>query len=531
MLRLRACATSLAAVVALTGCAARTPPATAAHPPPRPAPAAAASEHPAPGAPPQDAVDALRGDLASLFLAPKFDRMQWGVCVQSLESGEILFGHQASKLMMPASNMKILTLAAAAERLGWGFTYETTLVSSAPVTGGTLRGDLIVVGSGDPTINGHQGPATHVFEEWADQLRAAGIQRIDGRVVADARAFDGEPLGAGWAWDYLGYGYAAGASALEFNEDAAEVDVRPGPSPGAPAVVEVRPVESGLLVDNRVTTTPGGDPDIVLRRSPGSSRLFVGGTIPAGSPGVARAATVDRPALYFARMLRSTLMARGIAVSGDAGEYEPASAGASPRAASPVRPSAGPAASDRRVLASHRSPPLSEIARVLMKVSQNLYAETLLRTLGAQTGSGTAAAGQRVVREVLSGWGVPPDAYVLSDGSGLSRYNLVCAESVVKVLRQLYRDPRHREAFLATLPVGGQDGTLSRRFLGTRAEGNVRAKTGSIANVRTLSGYVTTLDGEVLAFSILANNFGLSPAVVDGATDQAVERLASFTRR
>jgi D-alanyl-D-alanine carboxypeptidase/D-alanyl-D-alanine-endopeptidase (penicillin-binding protein 4) len=215
-------------------------------------------------------------------------------------------------------------------------------------------------------------------------------------------------------------------------------------------------------------------------------------------------------------MLRATLVAKGIRVRGEAVEFEEAY---------PVPPVAPVS-----VLLSHRSAPLSEIARVLMKVSQNQYAETLLRTLGAR-GGGTAAAGQKVVRDVLDGWGVGPDSYILADGSGLSRYNFVCAEMLVKILRQLYRDPRHRDPFLATLPIGGQDGTISRRFAGTRAAANVRAKTGSIANARALSGYVTTADGEPLVFSVIANNFSQPQSVMDAATDQAIERLANFTRK
>ena len=186
-----------------------------------------------------------------------------------------------------------------------------------------------------------------------------------------------------------------------------------------------------------------------------------------------------------------------------------------------------------RELFVDRSPSLAKAATVLMKVSQNLYAETFLKTLfGAGAGDGSAEGGQEIVREVLQSWGVPPEAYVLYDGSGLSRYNYVTAETLVTVLRQMYRDERHREAFLVTLPVGGQDGgTIARRFRGTlAAEGNVRAKTGSITNVRALSGDVTTFDGEPLVFSILANNFTQPQATIDAATDLAVERLAWVQR-
>jgi D-alanyl-D-alanine carboxypeptidase/D-alanyl-D-alanine-endopeptidase (penicillin-binding protein 4) len=490
-------------LLAAAACAPKTPPAT------RPSGAAAAT----PLAPSR-----LPAEFDRIFDSPTFGRMEWAVEVQSLDSGAILYERNARRLVMPASNMKIVTLAATAERLGWDFRYQTLLVSSAPVEGGTLRGDLVVVGGGDPTINSRGGSPTRVFESWADQLKAAGIERIDGRILADARAFDAETLGAGWAWDYLGYGYAAPVGALQYNEDIAAVVIRPGASPEAPVEVVVQPPDSGLVVDNRVTTVNGGEADIELRRLPGSATLVVTGSVPAGGKETSRSAAVDDPSLYFVRALRSTLVAKGIPVAGAAGVLDRA---ASPGATAP------------RVLVQHQSPPLSEIARVLMKVSQNLYAETLLKTLGARAGAGgTALAGQKVVRDVLTGWGIPPDAYVLADGSGLSRYNYVCAEMLVGILRQMYRDPKHRDAFQAALPVGGQDGgTIARRFKGTRAEGNVRAKTGSIANVRALSGYVTTLDGEPLVFSIIANSFTQPQETIDAAADQAVERLANMTRK
>jgi serine-type D-Ala-D-Ala carboxypeptidase/endopeptidase (penicillin-binding protein 4) len=503
----RALAATLLVAAALSACAHKVPPATT--------PAAPAAAIAAPVSP-----RTLTSELDRIFGAAEFSRMQWGVLVQALDSGAVLYARNASKLMMPASNMKVVTLSAAAERLGWDYRYRTLLRSSAPVENGTLRGDLEVVGSGDPTINARGGSATRVFESWAGQLRAAGIARIDGQIVANASAFDRETLGAGWAWDYLAYGYAAGVSALQYNEDTASVTIRPGTEAGAPAGVVVEPLESGLLVENHVTTTAGGEVDLELGRLPGSDHLVVTGTIPQGAKEAVRSVTVDDPALYFARVLRATLVAKGIEVTGGAAHVD-----------GPLGAAEGVPAP--RVLLAHDSPPLSEIARVLMKVSQNLYAETLLRTLGMRaTGTGGAREGQKVVRDVLTAWGVPPDAYVLSDGSGLSRYNYLCAETLVTVLRQMYRDPRHKEAFQATLPVGGQDGgTIARRFKGTRAEGNVRAKTGSIANVRALSGYVASLDGEPIVFSIIANSFTQPQETIDGATDRAVDLLANLTRK
>jgi D-alanyl-D-alanine carboxypeptidase/D-alanyl-D-alanine-endopeptidase (penicillin-binding protein 4) len=166
-----------------------------------------------------------------------------------------------------------------------------------------------------------------------------------------------------------------------------------------------------------------------------------------------------------------------------------------------------------------------------MKVSQNLYAESLLKAAGRLVGGlGTTVAGRNAARTTLSSWGVPEHAYVMVDGSGLSRYNYVSASALTAILERMHSDSRHREALLATLPVAGKDGTLSTRMRGTRAEGNATAKTGSISNVRSLSGFVTTRDGETLVFSILANDFVVPPATVNWIADLAVEVLANFTR-
>ncbi|MBA2302612.1 MAG: D-alanyl-D-alanine carboxypeptidase/D-alanyl-D-alanine-endopeptidase, partial [Acidobacteria bacterium] len=186
---------------------------------------------------------------------------------------------------------------------------------------------------------------------------------------------------------------------------------------------------------------------------------------------------------------------------------------------------------DRRVLVTTHSAPLREVATVLMKVSQNQYAETLLKAVGAARGGlGTIGAGRRAAAETFTAWGIPTDGYVMSDGSGLSRYNYVAPSTITTILARMYADPRHREAFLATLPVAGKDGTLSTRMRRTRAEGNAAAKTGSIANVRSLSGFVKTRSGETLAFAILANDFVLPSATVNWIADLAVEILANFSR-
>jgi D-alanyl-D-alanine carboxypeptidase/D-alanyl-D-alanine-endopeptidase (penicillin-binding protein 4) len=364
-------------------------------------------------------------------------------------------------------------------------------------------------------------------------LREAGITAIEGGIVGDDNAFDDESLGAGWSWDYLVYGYAAPVGPLQYNECLARIVVRPGIAPGAPGTVEA-PEAGGFIAISRVLTgEPESRAQIDFRRLPGSSVLEVTGQVPAGGDPLSRTVSIDNPTLYFVRALREALVARGIGVSGEAVDIDdlvPARGfRLQPEDSRGFRLQAEE--QEPRVLATWTSPPLSAIGTVLMKVSQNLYAETLLKTVGQAHGLGTTENGRVVVREVLESWGVTPDQYRQYDGSGLSRYNYVTAGGIVTILRHMALDERVRDPWMATLPVAGQDGTLGNRMRRAPLTGNVAAKTGTIANVRSLSGYVTTRDGERLAFSIIANHFLLPSATIDYASEIAVEYLANFTRR
>ncbi|HSC29473.1 MAG TPA: D-alanyl-D-alanine carboxypeptidase/D-alanyl-D-alanine-endopeptidase, partial [Vicinamibacterales bacterium] len=424
-------------------------------------------------------------------------------------------------------NMKILTLAAAAETLGWDYRFTTTLETASPVEQGVLRGDLFIRGTGDPTINWRDARAAGVVAEWARALKDAGIHRIEGRIVGDDQAFDEEWLGGGWSWDYLQYGYAAPVGALQFNESTAPLSVLPGAAAGEPAAVSLPP-GTGLTVLNRAVTVPQGTSETLdFKRHVDRAVLEVTGLVPLGSPGISRNVAVVNPTLYFVESVRQSFIDLGIPVEGGAADIDD------------VAPLWGGSDSsgvtsygDRKVLASTTSPPLREIGIVLMKFSQNLYAETLVKAIGAARGGLGSIPGGRVrMQDTLTDWNIPRDAYIIADGSGLSRYNYVSAEAITAILERMYRDPRHREAFAATLPIAGRDGTIGSRMRRSRAEGNAMAKTGSIANVRSLSGYVETRDGETLVFSILANDFPIPASTVTWIADLAVEVLANFTRR
>jgi D-alanyl-D-alanine carboxypeptidase/D-alanyl-D-alanine-endopeptidase (penicillin-binding protein 4) len=456
---------------------------------------------------------ALVHDLDALLAAPALEHGYWGVLVKSLKTDETLYSHNPTRLMMPASNMKIVTLAAAADRLGWDYTYETTIFAAGRVDAGVLLGDLIVVGSGDPSI----GESPDTFGTWAELIKTRGIRTIAGRVIGDDNAFDDDGLGFGWSWDDLPDDYAAGVSALQFNENAVRVTVGPGTAVGDWAGVAVSPTGSGLVVDSALTTSAAAAaPRITAHRLPGSSRLRLVGTVPLGAPPVTRAVSVDNPTQFFVNALRSAFIAHGIDVRGPAVDIDDIRD-------VPARPGGTP-------LVSHRSPPLSALAIRLMKVSQNLYAETFLKTLAAGPPAATTAAGRSIAQSALQAWGVGTDGLIQRDGSGLSRYDYVTPDAIVTILTHVDRQPSLKGPFEAALPIAGRDGTLAGRMKGTAAEGNARAKTGAMANVRGLSGFVTTADGEPLVFSILANNFETPPDTITRTADAVVIRLAELKR-
>jgi D-alanyl-D-alanine carboxypeptidase/D-alanyl-D-alanine-endopeptidase (penicillin-binding protein 4) len=460
----------------------------------------------------------LQADLASIFAASTLRQGLLGVEVASLDRRDVLFQFNADRLVMPASNMKLITLAAAAERLGWDYTFETTFHSTGPISGGTLTGDLVVRGTGDPALNDRQVSPATAMDGWADQLAAQGIRRISGRLVGDDNAFDEEGFGRGWSWDYLQDGYAAPLGALQVYEDAVSLSVLPGETPGTAARAGFTTPGSGWAIANRaVTGAPGSPITIRASRLRGTLLVDVTGSIPADSRVVTRRLAVDNPTRYLLDLLAAALERRGITISGGTADIDDLPGGSTAPVGMP--------------LVEHRSPPLREIARTMMTVSQNLYAETLLRAVGRVEGrAATAADGRNAVLEILEAWGVPAGRAVVADGSGLSRYNYLTAGTVVAILRRMHGDTRHRQPWLESFPVGGGDGTLQQRFLGTQAEGLVRAKTGAISNVRALSGYIPAANGEQLAFSIIVNNVTATSEEIYKVIDAAVLRLAAFSR-
>jgi D-alanyl-D-alanine carboxypeptidase/D-alanyl-D-alanine-endopeptidase (penicillin-binding protein 4) len=459
-------------------------------------------------------VDQLQHDIDAILGNPILQRGFWGVVIKPVDRDDSWYSLNARKLMVPASCMKVVTLAAAAEKLGWNFRYETKVFAAGTTRAGVLHGDLIVVGSGDPSLDDWDGIATRLWADWAVQLKAAGISAIDGRIVGDDNAFEDESIGYGWTWDDLPAGFAAPVGALQFNEGNVQVRLGPGDAVGDRAIATVSPETGGITIGNFLVTGPAGSAaNVVRRRLPGSTRLDLRGSLPLRGRPYAQNSSVDNPTLYYVRALRAALIADGIAVSGPAVDIDDVS---------PM-----PRHDGLAPLITYQSDPLSVLATTMMKLSQNQYAEALLKTIGA----GTWEAGRTAVRTTLQNWNIDPAGVVLADGSGLSRYNLITPETMVAVLTHVDRSERLRAVYESTLPIAGHDGTLELRMKGTAAEGRALVKTGSMNGVRSVAGYVRTADGQMVAFTILANNFDNSSAVLNAATDEIIVRLASYRSR
>jgi len=468
----------------------------------------------APAAAQVDPLPQLRRDLLDATGSPGVQRGVWGVAVYSLDRQQRLFELNSRALLVPASAAKLATVATAAEAVGWNYRYVTTLRATGPVVDGVLRGDLLAVGSGDPSIGG---PGGDDVSTWIEGLRAAGIRRIDGRVIGDDDAIEEPRPQLAWAWDDLGYTAGAGFGALNVAENRTTITITPGTTAGAPTTISVDPRAAYRTLTNRAVTGPIGSVQLMWpEQRPGEPTLTIAGSIPAGATPVSLTIAVGNPTLWFANVLRSRLLRDGIEVTGEAVDIDD------------VRPTPDRASST--LVFTHTSRSLAEIARPLLKDSINLYAEALMRLNAAPGAFPTNDAALDGFRTRLETWGVPRDSQQLVDGSGLSRRSTISSDALVTILQRMY-DPTNASAFMTGLPIAGVDGSLATRMKGTPAEANVHAKTGTMSNIRSLVGYVTTRDGEHLAFVAMVNNFEGTGAQANDALDRIAVRLASFSRR
>ena len=439
----------------------------------------------------------------ALLAAAPASKGQWGILIVDAITGETLYEWNADKYFVPASNMKLFTTALALAKLGPDYRFHTTLETRGVVSPeGTLVGDLFLVGRGDPNLSNRKfpydlkeefdGPPEKVLAELADALAAKGVKQIAGDVVGDDSYFPREAYPNGWEIDDMVWQYGAAVSAIVVDDNTVTMTLTPGEQAGAPVQAVVTPGTPDFVVQNSVVTSAAEiKPDLTLAREPASNVVVVRGTLPARSTPRKLILAIHEPAEHAAALLAGLLTERGVKIAGKSrAMHVPEAAEAAPRA----------------VLAEHVSVPLGDAVKLVNKISQNLHTEMLLRAAARNSGIwSTPEDLMKFPADFYTAAGIAPGDVMQTDGSGLSRHDLVTPRAVVALLKYA-QDQSWFAPYYASLPVAGVDGTLETLMKNSAAAGHIHAKTGSVEHVRARSGFAETPGGRKLIFSFLSNN-------------------------
>lgn len=483
---------------------------------------------------PPKTVPELQTRISEILAKPELAPTMIGIKITSLDTGKVIFEENAGKLLRPASNMKLYTLAAALDKLTPDYRFVTTVYGATrPDASGVVRGDLTIFGRGDPTFAArfNNGDYFKGIDNLAARIVSAGVKRVEGDLVGDETYFVGPKYGSGWEWEDLTWYYGAEISPLTLNDNALDLFIKPGPALGQPAVITTGPPDPLLTIVNKVTTGPKGEQrQLNIHRGLGENTVTIVGRIPLEDRGYIGGIGIPHPALLFVYLLRTSLAQKGVVITGKSRTTgvinQPSMPALGPGTAAPVPVE----------LATLESQPFGIIAAQTLKPSQNLYTELILRTLGKLTPppptmpplrQTSEELGLEAVKSFLKTTGIRAESLVLNDGSGLSRGDMITAEATVQLLTFMNKH-RYADVFRAALPIAGVDGTLRNRMKGTPAENNLRAKTGSLSSASSLGGYVTTAAGEKLAFAVIVNNYPSDVEPRSMCIDPIAVLLASF---
>jgi len=446
-------------------------------------------------------MDALLSD--SIFTATRC-----GVKIVSLDNDEVMYERDSKILMRPASNLKLVTAAAALSTLGINFQLKTELYSDTIFSNGVIRGNIYIKGYGDPDFNSAQ------LSDFLSVLKIRGVSRIEGNLVGDASYFDDEHWGAGWMWDDEPSGFAAYHSALSINRNCVEATVTPSNTPGDTVIASIEPSTRYVSLLNTARTSADTAPltlEISRKFKERMNVITVRGEIPRGSRPQNEAISVWNPELYFLTLASEELERQNITLHGKL-----------------LLDTIPPAA----VLIARHIQPIDSMIVFLNKMSDNLSAENTLKIMGAECYGvpGTAEHGLTAAKRILSAFGIDTTKFLIVDGSGVSHYNLLTPEILTMLLRGMHSRKDLFDLYYSSLPCAGVDGLLANRMKNTPAQNNLHAKTGTLGGVSSLSGYVSTADGEMLAFSMMMQNYIGSGEAYRKAQDAIGALMAGFSR-
>jgi D-alanyl-D-alanine carboxypeptidase/D-alanyl-D-alanine-endopeptidase (penicillin-binding protein 4) len=432
-----------------------------------------------------------------------------GIKVVSLVGGRVLCERGSRALFHPGSNLKLLTAATALHALGKDYEFKTVLCTDSIIESGVLLGNLCIKGFGNPDLSSKD------LRWMVEQLKAMGVRRVKGDLIGDVSFFDSLFWGKGWMWDDEPSPSEAFITPLSVNDNSVKVYVKTGQRVGDPVQVRLEPETRCLQLENNGLTGPDtvtNTIEVTRKCRERLNTIVVNGTLPIDSLEHGFALSVWQPELYALSLLREDLEREGIAVEGTS--------------------RLGTLRNGSTRLVLHKWP-IDSVVINMMKMSDNLSAENTLKVVAAEKRGppGTASNGISIVNGFLFSLGIDTTAYLMVDGSGVSHYNLIDAQTIVDLLCGMQRQEELIGLFRTSLPIAGVDGTLEKRMRGTSAEGRVRAKTGTLRDASSLSGYVQAEGGDALAFSILMQDFIGSPKPYRDAQDKIVELLARFQPR
>lgn len=460
-----------------------------------------------------DTIFNFRKNIEQVLQDSLLQQTRTGIKIVSLETGETLYAQNSQLLFHPASNMKLLTTGTALKRLGPDYKFKTLLYAdTASITDSTVFGNLYLKGFGNPDLS------TNDLAWIAQKLKSKGIIHIKGDLICDDTYLDDLYWGSGWMWDDVSDWYWAPISALSVDDNCVEITVKPGKKVGDSLMVKLEPptiymkiINMGLTIDSLDTVQQKAF-KVQRKWRPAENTILIGGGMVTGESDRSFVIDVVEAGLYTGTLLKEIFRKEEIILDGQ------------------VRKGIVP--DTNMVLVNHLSEPLSIAVYNTNKISDNLSAELLMKTVGAeiQGPPGTAEKGISVIHQFLEEIGVDSTTYELADGSGVSRYNVVTPDLIINLLIAMHKDFRIQAEFKTSLPIAGVDGTLQGRMKDTAAEGKLRAKTGSLRGVSALSGYTTSADNELLAFSIIMEHFVVQTSKIRKIQDKIGDLISSFSR-
>ncbi len=464
----------------------------------------------------------LKTEVDKLKKDDALSHAQWSVCVMNVKKDSVLFSHNANISLVPASTLKIVTTGAALNILGADFKFETKIEYDGVFdsVSGTISGNVYIRGGGDPTLESEyfktKKDSLSTLEKWALILKEKGIKKVEGAIVGDASIFDENTIPAQWIWGDIGNYYGAGASGLSYVDNKITLHFKSGIENSATEIKKMSPDISGLKIINGVKS--GGKKDnAFVYGAPYTYRYTAEGTIPPNQSDYEVDAAMPDPALYCAEQFYLALLKNGITVKSkyttirilkEENTYKTIS---------------------RKTLYTHYSPSLEKIVYYTNLKSNNLYAEHLLKFICFKKTGKTATENDatEIVTDYWKSKGVDVSGFYMNDGCGLARANVISTKTQTQLLR-LMANEKSFNSFYNSLPIAGKSGSLGGLCEGTFAENNLRAKSGYITRARAYCGYVKNKKGEMLCFSVIANNYDCSASEMKAKLEKLLIAIAEM---